>query len=203
MNEAKNDSEHKARLERWAQIILIVATGMTNLLVTRQTGDANRYEIDRAKAEVHEIWSNQKPILDTNAQTKETNEALKKFMAANQNAEIEALSNANAQRIESLTKRIEQLERTVAESKSAAQEAADSSERAATASVRAAGAASVAANSSSAAKQIVRTRVVTTEDKKALIQQQQKLQRKSQQLSSTIKRVKKHGPTLWDKIIHQ
>lgn len=67
---------------------------------------------------------------------------------------------------------------------------------------RAVGAASTAANASASTKQLVRSRVVTTEDKVKLQQEEKKLQQKQQQLSRTIKQVKKQGPNIIQRIFH-
>jgi hypothetical protein len=75
------------------------------------------------------------------------------------------------------------------------------------AALQAAGAANVAANASSAAanassstRALVRSRVVTTEDKVQIQQQQRALAAKKAQLNRTIRSVKTKGPTLLQKL---
>lgn len=67
---------------------------------------------------------------------------------------------------------------------------------------RAVGAASIAANASASTKQLVRSRVVTTEDKLKIKHEEKKLQQKQQQLNQTIKKVKKQGPNIIQRIFH-
>jgi hypothetical protein len=86
--------------------------------------------------------------------------------------------------------------------KSAAIQAQSAAQNAAGAASGAAGAATRAAAASGHTATVVKTRVVTTEDKLALQAQEQKLAKKQQQLSKTINRVKKNGPTLWDRLVH-
>jgi hypothetical protein len=86
--------------------------------------------------------------------------------------------------------------------KSAAIQAQSAAQNAAGAASGAAGAATRAAAASGHTATVVKTRVVTTEDKLALQAQEQRLVRKQQQLTKTINRVKKNGPTLWDKLVH-
>ena len=183
-----------AYLTAIAQILAVVLTGITNYVATKQTVETNRVEIERARDEVHQIFLNQKPVLESHSslrvqaddmirQAKENNQVLKditkNLMPNSQLAAWGQSTSDNAKKVEELTKRIEQLEQAVVASKTAAQKAAGASSR---------------------AKEIVNSRVVTTQDKVELRQQQRELVAKKQQLNRTIKQVKKHGPSLWQQM---
>ena len=86
--------------------------------------------------------------------------------------------------------------------RAASQKSEEAARQASSNAGAAASRASVAAAASGRAVTVVKTRVVTSEDKLALQQQQRRLVQKQQQLSKTINRVKKNGPTLWDKLVH-
>jgi hypothetical protein len=62
--------------------------------------------------------------------------------------------------------------------------------------------AGAAAASSGRTANVVATKVVTQSDKAEIRAQQQALATKQRQLSNTIRRVKKTGPTFWDKLLH-
>lgn len=73
----------------------------------------------------------------------------------------------------------------------------------------AAGSADIAASRAGAAAatsgrtaNVVASKVVTSDDKARIAREQQALAQKQKQLSKTIQRVKKQGPTFWDKLVH-
>ena len=87
-------------------------------------------------------------------------------------------------------------------SESAAKSAVGASQAAAGAAGSAANAASRAAAASSRTTTVIATKVVTTQDKRQLEIQQRKLAQKEQQLSRTIKQVKRNGPNLLQQMFH-
>jgi hypothetical protein len=84
--------------------------------------------------------------------------------------------------------------------------AALQSERAAQSAAGSAGLAAARAGAAAATSgrtaNVVASKVVTQGDKAQIRAQQQALAKKQQQLSTTIRRVKKQGPSFWDKLIH-
>ena len=96
--------------------------------------------------------------------------------------------------------------RLVLEAIQVAKTAAIKSEVAAESAAGSAGVAAARAGAAAATSgrtaSVVATKVVTSGDKAEIRAQQQALARKQQQLSKTIRRVKKQGPTFWDKLLH-
>ena len=86
------------------------------------------------------------------------------------------------------------------QSKEASLQAANASENAVSAARSAENAATSAAARSASTKTLVREKVVTTDDKLQLKQQEQALAAKKAQLQKTIKQVKKNGPNLMQRI---
>lgn len=86
------------------------------------------------------------------------------------------------------------------QSKQASLQAANASQSAVSAAKSAENAATNAAARSASTKTLVREKVVTTDDKLALRQQEQALAAKKAQLSKTIRQVKKSGPNLMQRI---
>ena len=87
-------------------------------------------------------------------------------------------------------------------SEHAAKEAAGDAMAAAGAASTAAKRVGAAAAISGRTANVVATKVVTSADKAKIQAQEKVLAKKQEQLSTTILRVKKQGPTLWDKLIH-
>ena len=87
-------------------------------------------------------------------------------------------------------------------SEHAAVEAVGGARAAANAANTAARRADAAAATSGRTANVVASKVVTSGDKAQIRAQQQALARKQQQLSNTIRRVKKTGATFWDKLVH-
>jgi hypothetical protein len=86
------------------------------------------------------------------------------------------------------------------QSKAASLQAANASEGAINAAKSAENAAASAAARSSATKTLVTQKVVTTDDKRKLNEQERALAAKKAQLQKTIKQVKKNGPNLMQRI---
>lgn len=88
------------------------------------------------------------------------------------------------------------------ETESAAISSARSAASAAGSAGVAAARAGAAAATSGRTASVVASKVVTQGDKARIQAQQQALAQKNRQLSRTIQRVKKTGPTFWDKLLH-
>jgi hypothetical protein len=87
-------------------------------------------------------------------------------------------------------------------SEHAAQEAAGGARLAAGAAGAAARQAGAAAATSGRTASVVASKVATQSDKAQIRAQQRALAVKQKQLSRTIQRVKKQGPTFWDRLLH-
>ena len=86
------------------------------------------------------------------------------------------------------------------QSKQASLQAANASQSAVNASKSAENAAAAAAARSSATKTLIREKVVTTDDKVRIEQEQRALAAKKAQLTKTIRKVQKNGPNLIQRI---
>jgi hypothetical protein len=82
-------------------------------------------------------------------------------------------------------------------------QAANTAESAAAAAAAARSAAGSAASNSSATRAMVRSKVATAADKQRILREEAQLNAKQQQLSKTIRQVRKKGPTLWQKMFNQ
>jgi hypothetical protein len=87
--------------------------------------------------------------------------------------------------------------------KTASIQAAGTAQSAAAAAAAARSAAGSASANSNATRALVRSKVATTSDKQKILREEAQLNAKQQQLSKTIKQVKKKGPTLWQKMFNQ
>jgi hypothetical protein len=87
--------------------------------------------------------------------------------------------------------------------KTSSAQAASTAQSAAASAAAARSAAGSAASNSSATRALVRSKVATAADKQRILREEAQLNAKQQQLSKTIRQVKKKGPTLWQKMFNQ
>jgi len=111
---------------------------------------------------------------------------------------IQAVNGTN----QLILKSTQETESAALKSEHAAAEAAGGARVAANAASTAARRADAAAATSGRTANVVASKVVTSSDKAKIQVQQKVLAQKQQQLSQTIRRVKKTGPTFWDKLVH-
>jgi hypothetical protein len=127
--------------------------------------------------------------------------ALVKEVHDNQ-ASIKTNQDSIASIIETVNTTNQLILRSTRETETAALQSERAAQSAAGSAGVAAARASAAAATSGRTANVVASKVVTSGDKAQIKAQQQALVQKNRQLTRTIQRVKKSGPTFWDKLIH-
>jgi hypothetical protein len=86
--------------------------------------------------------------------------------------------------------------------KIASVQAATTAQSAVVAAASAHRAAGAAASNSRATRALISAKVATTADKRKILQEEAQLNAKQRQLNTTIRQVKKRGPTVWQQLFH-
>jgi len=193
----------------WGAHLLVVAISL-GIMWVRLDG-TNRALEKLLKAQNHELDLVRGQTLKAeemaqNARNTEYQRAIAFSAAQHQIESLVAQTQGIEADVKAALAKTNETNQLVLESINVAKAAALKSEQAAQSAAGSAGVAAARAGAAAATSgrtaNVVASKVVTSSDKAEIRAQQQALAQKQQQLSKTIRRVKKQGPTFWDRLIH-